>query len=246
MFTLKILGKVRHPYSYTLELLKISIDRLPPGFSADSKKYFEDRLKDFSKRTDCSYEELQQAIVELGQQSWPYRKAYEKLYEIYGRSSEEAFLLENLDKGLRERYEKFIHEGGKLNHIAGAKNADDLWKASPFERFFTPEEKFAIEQALLSARLAARREILELVNDSKRQEYENLAIEFVRRQAVMRDKLGELRSLASVSPKWETEIMLQVRAFEEGWSVVERQIDEQELDKLLEYWKGTLEAFLAA
>ncbi len=239
-------SKTRHPYAYTLDLFKISIDRLPPGFSAQRKKDFEELLKSYTKNPDCSYEELQQAIAELGLESWSYRKAYEKMYETYGRSSEESFLLEKLDKGLRERYERFIQDGGKMNHIAGAKKGEDLWQASPFERYFTPEEKFAIEQALLSAREAARKEITELVSGGKRQEYDALVAEFGQRQGAIRDKIEELRHLATVSPKWEAEILYQVRAFEEGWSVVERQIDEGELDKTLEYWKGTLEAFLAA
>lgn len=81
------------------------------------------------------------------------------MYSRYGRASEEAHLLENLDRGIREKYEQFIHEGGKMGYIARAKSLEELLKPSPFERYFTPEEKFGIEQAMLAATDSARKEI---------------------------------------------------------------------------------------
>ncbi len=238
--------KVRHPYAFSLDLMRQAIDRLPPGFPAKKAKEFAGKLQDLSKRPDAPYAEIQSAIAALGKQSWPYRKAFEELYERYGRSSEESNLLTRLDLGLRDKYARFLNDGGKLNHIESAKSGTEIWSVSQFERFFTPEEKFGITQALIGAREGAREEIETLVEGQRRAEYEALITKFERRRGVMEDKLHELRSLADVSPKWRDEILNQVSTFEEGWSVVERQLDLAELDKLIEYWRGTLESFLAA
>ncbi len=229
-----------------LELLRMAIDRLPPTFSADKKKRYAKQLDGFLKNPKASYEEIQDVIAALGKESWAFRKAYEEMYDRYGRASEEANLLEKLDRDVREKYERFVHEGGKINHIESAKSADDLRNPSPFERYFTPEEKFVIEQALLAARDAARAEIDALVLDKKKDEYQALVAEYKKRQKTIMEKLDGLRKLASVSAKWEPAITDRVRTIEEGWSVVEQGADAEELERETEYWQGTLEAFLHA
>lgn len=236
----------RHPYAYTLELLKLAIDRLPPTFSDEKRRAFQKRLDHFLKNPGEKYENITMTIAELGKQSWPYRKAYEEMYARYGRSSEESFLHENLDHGVREKYAQFIHEGGKINHIGSAKSADDLRQPSPFERYFTPEEKFAIEQALLVARDSARVEIDGLVTDKKRDEYEQLVKSYDARQRNIEAKIDELRHLSGVSDKWADEINDRIRTLEEGWSVVEQGVDLPELERETEYWRGTLASFLHA
>jgi hypothetical protein len=238
--------KVRHPYAFTLDLMRQAIDLLPPGFSSKRRKEYATAFARFQKSPSTPYPEIQETIAELGKESWPYRKAFEDLYARYGRASEESQLLTHLDQGLRDKYETFINEGGKLNHILEAKSGTEIWVASRFERFFAPEEKFSIGQALIEARRAARQEIEELIKGPRRAEYEALISKYDKRRGVMTDKLHELRKLAGVSPKWQPEIEGQIQTFEEGWSVVEKQLDESELDKLIEYWKGTLDAFLAA
>ncbi len=236
----------RHPYAYTLDLFKFALDRLPPTFPEQELKGFRDRLEYFHKNKEAGYEEIQGTISELGRQSWPYRMAYEELYRTYGRAAEEAHLMERLDSGIREKYERFIHEGGKLNHIESAKSGTEIWGGSPFERFFTPEEKFAIEQALLEARDAARKEIDGLALGKRAEEYSRLTQSYRARQAAIEAKLSELKGLAKVSEHWKPFIIDKVSALEEGWSILGASINEELLDRELDYWKGSLEAFLNA
>jgi hypothetical protein len=235
-----------HPHPYTLALLRIAVERLPPTFSASRKKSFMKRHDRYLKDKDASYEEIQETIADIGKETWTFRKAYEEMYDRYGRASEEAHLLENLDQGLRDKYERFIHEGGKINYIAFARSADDLRKPSPFESYFTPEEKFAISQALIASREAAREEIDDLVTETKKDEYARLMKEYKIRQRLIESKIEEMRILASVSPKWRGDIQERLRTIEEGWSVVGQGLDLAGLEKETEHWRGTLESFLHA
>ena len=237
---------VRHPYAYTLSLLRLALDKAPPTYPEEQKQRFLDRLAKFGANPKASYKEITDTIVDFGKDSWPWRKAYEEFYERYGRSSEEAHLLERLDQGLRQKYEKFIHEGGKINYLESPRSEDELYQSSPFERYFSPEEKYAIQQALLDARDAAREEINELVAKSRTEEYAAAVEDWAKRQDLIAADIAELRRLAKVSDKWQAEILGRVRRLEEGWSVVEKGFDEEVVDKELEYWKGTLEAFLNA
>lgn len=238
--------KHRHPHAYTLELLVFAIGHLPPTFPADRKKHYGKRLKEFTRNVSANYDDIHKVIVELGKESWAERKAYEDMYERYGRASEEAHLLENLDVGLRDKYEKFLHEGGKISHIESAKSGEDIWKVSHFERYFGPEEHFAIKQALLAARDQAREEIEDLVTGKKSEEYANLVEGYRGSRGNIEKGIDELRNLAMVSDRWQDTIMDRVKVLEEGWSVVEQGVSQEQLKQELNYWRGTLEAFLTA
>lgn len=235
---------MRHPHAFTLQLLGLAIQNLPPSFPDTRATHFRTLLDRCTGDVRCTYGEIHEAIVSLGKESWSERMAYQELYDRYGRASEEANLLENLDEGIREKYERFVHEGGKINHIESAKSGEAIWGASPFERYFTPEEKFGIEQALLAARTAARKEINELLEGAKSEEFAVTVDSYKESMRRIQVDLDRLRELASVSEKWEKAISDKVHTFEEGWSVVEKGFDEEIVAKELEYWQGTLESFL--
>ncbi len=234
----------RHPHAFTLQLLGMAIQNLPPSFPGARADHFRTLLDRCVGDVQCSYDEIHEAIVDLGKESWSERMAYQEMYDRYGRASEEAYLLENLDKGIREKYEKFVHEGGKINHIEAAKSGEEMWERSPFERYFTPEEKFGIEQALLAARKSAREEIRDLLKGVKSDELDVTIDSYRESMQRIQVDLDQLRELATVSEKWEKAILDKVHTLEEGWSVVEKGFDEEIVAKELEYWKGTLEAFL--
>lgn len=237
---------ILHPYTYTLELLKLAVVHLPPTFSKEKRRAYEKKLEQFLEKPSTKYAEIQKTIVALGKDSWAYRKAYEDMYARYGHSSEEAFLLENLDGELKQKYERFIHEGGKIGYIPKVKSEEEQRQKSPFERFFEPKEIAAVEQALFIARDYARAEIEQLVTTQKRDEYKQLVKQYAERQEKMAAKIDELRRLAGVSAKWEPEIKERIRTIEEGWSVVGNDTDLDDLEQETEYWKGTLATFLKA
>ncbi len=238
------MSEMRHPHVYTLDLLRIAIEHLPPTFSEAKKKTYAKRLARYMNDPAARYEEICETIAEFGKESWAIRKAYEEMYAQYGRASEEAHLLENLDQNVRGKYEQFIHEGGKIGYIATTRSLEELLRPSQFERYFTPEEKLSIAQALLAARAASRVEIDELLHGQKKDEHAALVKEYKVRGRMIESKLDELRRLASISKKWRSTIEDRVKTIEEGWSVVEQGLDIADLEKETEHWKGVLQSFL--
>ncbi|MEA3249126.1 MAG: hypothetical protein U9Q03_02090 [Patescibacteria group bacterium] len=237
---------MRHPHEYTLQLFNLAVKKLPPLYDEKRKAYFSRKTEEFRGDVKTPYEHIRLTITQLGRESWPYRQAYQDMYGNYGRASEEAFLLENLDEGVRKKYEQFLHEGGKLNYLESMRSAEEWTAPTPFEQYFTPEEKFGIAQALLVARDYAKKEIEGLVTGEKRSEYEDLITGYIEKEGAIEAKVEALRKMADVSEKWEPAIMDRVRVIEEGWSVMEQDMDEERLDRELEYWRGTLESFLQA
>jgi hypothetical protein len=236
----------RHPHTYTLQLFRLALDKLPPDFDPIRRTYFEKRWAEFEAAPDTPYEEIRVNITQFGRESWPERKAYQEMYYRYGHSSEEAFLLENLDLGIRQKFEKFLEDGGKINYLNRIRPIEQLLAPTPFEKYFSPEEKFAIAQALLAACDQARQEIEGLITNSRHEEYRQLVREFRLHAQVLEGKIKELEKMAAINKKWSETIMDRVRVLEEGWSIMEAGVNEDELNHELEYWKGTLAAFLAA
>jgi len=242
-----MLTATRHPYAHTLELLMIAVAKLPPGFPLERAESFRASFERFVKAGESAeYKDIHRTIVELGFESWPHRRAYEEMYGRYGRASEEAHLLERLDKGVREKYERFIHDGGKIGYVEQARTEAELRAPSLFERYFTPEEKFAISQALLTAREDAREEIVGLLAGPKVDEYEARIEHYRAEQKHMQVRVAALASMAEVSGHWREDILARVGAIEEGWSVLEKPYTLDDLDHEVEYWKGTLASFLHA
>ena len=56
----------------------------------------------------------------------------------------------------------------------------------------------------------------------------------------LENMLQSLKDMAAKSDKWAPEILDKVRGFEEGWSAVERDFDEDKLRHEIEYWQGVL------
>jgi hypothetical protein len=234
----------RHPHAYTLDLLRLAVDQLPPGVSELDEKIFRRRLDEFAADLRVPYGEIHAVIAELGRTTWPYRQAYAELYARYGRAAEEANLLGSLDEGIRAKYERFIEEGGKLNHVLGARRLNDLRQPVPFGQFFSPEERFAIAQAAVAAREAARQEIAALIEGARAEEYAILANRYRDEQRQIEARMEELAALAEVGDRHRQEIEASLQAFREGWSVVERPVTLEEVTAALNYWHGMMEAFL--
>ncbi|MFH1047900.1 MAG: hypothetical protein V1738_06380 [Patescibacteria group bacterium] len=237
---------LRHPHTYTLQLFQLAIDKLPPNFNPERRDYYSGRLAEFLRDSSVPYEEIRLTITQLGRESWSERQAYRDMYRRYGRSSEESFLLNNLDEGVRAKFEKFIDDGGKINYLRGMRSVAQLTEPTPFEQYFSPEEKFAVAQALLEAHDQARKEIENLLTDSKSDEYRELIKHYGQKEKIIDQKINELGKMAKLSDKWRETIIDRVRVIEEGWSVMEQGIDEPSLDQEIEYWRGTLASFLEA
>jgi hypothetical protein len=222
-----------HPHKYTLDLLKIALDQLPETVPSD---FVEAAFKDYEKFAENMAADpvmIEAKIAEVGKYSWSYRKAFIDLYEKYGKTREEEIFREKLTPDLREKYSGWIKTGHTIH---------DARTGAEFEKFFTSDEKFAIENATLEAHDEVEEETSMMVQGDKKEEYAERLKHWQERQNIINDNIKALRDLAAESPKWTGEILEKARLYEEGWSLVERDPDPYELDKELEYWRDSIQA----
>lgn len=219
-----------HKYQNELNLLKLAIEKTPFSFSRDERARFEVRLSALEADPQTKRDEIEAAIVEVGKATWPHRKAYEDMFAAYAKEKFEDEFIKNLDKDLRAKYENFTRAGGSLH---------DYRRTREMEQAFTPEEYIRIEDAIFEARKFLD-SYMETVISDKADEYNETVKRYGAKQRDCANMIESLKEMARTSEKWAPEIMDKVQKFEEGWSAIERDFDEDQLKHEIEYWQGVI------
>ncbi|MDD4995205.1 MAG: hypothetical protein PHW53_01935 [Patescibacteria group bacterium] len=217
-------------YQNELNLLRIAIEKTPFSFSRDERSKFETRLAALEANPETKRDEIETVIVEVGKATWPHRKAYEGMFAAYAKEKYEEQFINNLDDDLRVKYENFTRAGGSLH---------DYRRTREMEQAFTPEEYTRLEDAIFEARKFLD-SYMETVIAENSDEYNESVKRYESKQRDCANMIESLKEIARTSEKWAPEIMAKVRKFEEGWSAIERDFDEDQLKHEIEYWQGVI------
>lgn len=218
-------------YNNKLFLLKKIIEKIPFTYPESKKKEYEDELHRLESQEEVDPKEVDSLIVKIGKESWPQRQSYEEMVKNYAQDKLEEFFKMHLEENLRKKYEEFTKKGYSI--------IDNYRYAKEFDDFFTAEENLKIEDALFDARdeLAVH---MRGVIKSHRDEFEELVRIYEKKRETLSNMIANLRLLADKSEKWSAEIIDKVNRFEEGWSVIERDFDEDKIMHEIEYWQGVI------
>lgn len=227
--------KLEHPCQFTLNLLWQMAEKAPVTFPEEKREIIKKKCDAFLKDKKVACQKVEEALVEFGREIWPYRKAWEEMYEKYGRPKEAEYFEKNLPKELHERYFACKVKGG--GHCLREYRMCGL-----MEKCFSPDEKFFLDQAVLSTLSKTKEEVNELVLGSKRDEYQKLFEKWSALQKVMAEKIEELKKMAKMHPKWQAEILEKVKTIEEGWSIVERDITLKDIEQVVDFYRGAIES----
>jgi hypothetical protein len=75
----------------------------------------------------------------------------------------------------------------------------------------------------------------------RKQNFDQLVEHWKKEQERIQGLIDQLRSMASRDERWKAEITGKADVFEEGWSIVERDPEEDEIVKEIENWAAVLE-----
>lgn len=226
--------KSDHPCQFTLNLFLEMIEKAPVTFPAEKKEAMKKRYEEFlaDKKIACAM--VLDSIDNFGKEIWPYRKAWQEIYEKYGRAREAEYFEKHIPAALHDKYFACKKEGGghclREYRICGK-----------METCFTPDEKFLLDETVIAALEEAKKEIDGLVLGEKRDEYQVSLQKWNNEQKKLEEKIGELKSLAVKNNKWQAEILDKVKTMEEGWSSVERDIDLEEVAEAVDFYRGAIE-----
>jgi len=221
---------MEHKYQNELNLLKSAIDRIPFTFPENEKKKFEEEYANLEASPETTRDNIEAMIVGVGKANWPYRKAYQDILQNYGADKYEEFFKLHLPENLRAKYEDYINRGGNLHDFRHGKD---------FEKEFTADENLAIEEAFFSAEDEIKGFMMSAVKEHKDEYDESFKI-YEKKQKILANMIESLREMAGESEKWSPQILDKVKNFEEGWSIIDRDFDEDKLKHEIEYWEGVL------
>lgn len=219
-----------HPHQYLLQEFKISIDKLvpltPKEIIDEAKKLYEELAAD----EGANEKQIHDALVYVGRKEFPYRKAYEELCAADEEKRLQLFIVERLDPKVWEKIHNVTHHGV---HVM------DYVNSRLFEEQLTSDERYQVEQAILLAHDVLGKQCSDRAVERKKN-YEELVARWKQEEEKIQGLIDGLKQFAERDAKWRDEILGKVAQLEEGWSVVERDPQEEEIRKEIEYWSTVL------
>lgn len=223
-----------HPHFYTLAILKHILNKTEHTLFPEAR--LEEMKKEYTQMTAdaaVTQTQIEDTLIRFGKEIWPYQEGLEELYRRHGRVLEEQRVKEKLNPLLQTKYAQFLAAGGSLA---------DFRQGAATETYFTPEEKFALGQAVLEAHATTLQEIASSCRADKQHECAEVIADHQQKLARMEKKIEALRALATSSEKWRSEIEDKIHTFEEAFGYLERTFHESDLDGAIDYYQGIIES----
>ena len=223
-----------HPHHFSLNILKALIDSAPKAFPAEKRTEMGKSYEALLANLQASQAEIEETMIAFGKEIWPYRKAFWKMHDIYGSKREGVIVKEKLSPELRSKFLEFVSGGGDL---------EDFRHGAVLEETFTPEEKFTLGQAELEAHDQVDAEIETMCQGEKQAEFQEMVNGFQAFRDKLIEKINILKGMAQQAPKWAGEIEEKARTFEEGFSLLEKSYNIEDIDGAVDYYQGVIDEF---
>jgi hypothetical protein len=218
-----------HPFASLLGEYKIALSHLVPTVPKGVKVDAEKMLEALQRNSDATEDDIRAALVKTGMAEYPHRRAFRELHGARETNRRLEMVLEHVDENVRAKLKKHLDAGVPL---------EELVKSHLFETEFTPEERHQIEDGILDADDHVKEE-MEKAADASAPEYQKLLKKWHSQLEKIVKKIDELEALKNKDPKWKEEIEARVARFREGLSVTEPDPELVDIEKEIEYWKGT-------
>ena len=220
-----------HPHHYLLDEYHFSIEKLVPLTPEPIRQEAERLYVELLANEHVSERQIHQALVEIGKKEYPYRKAYQELCAGDEEKRFEIAAFAHMDTDLAEKIRATTMHGVHLT---------DYVKSKLFESQLGADERYRVEQAILTAHDAVGRQCDERAT-TRQQNFETLVAQWSLKRDAIQRFIDELRAMAERSPHLAGDILAQADAFEEGWSIVSRDPQEQEVREALTSFATQLE-----
>ncbi len=219
-----------HPHEYLLKEYQVAIDNLAPTVPPEVKAEAQSAHDRLLANPEATEDEIRGALFKTGAAEYPHRHAFKELTAGGIEARRVEITLEHVEPGVAEKVKKLTDSGVTMT---------ELTRSQLFESDFTPEERHQVEDALLDADIHVREEFgKEAASDEKK--YAALAKRWTDARDAILAKVAELEAMKDKDEKWRDEIMEKVKRFRDGFSVTEPDPELEEVEKEIEYWKGTM------
>lgn len=220
---------MNHPHQSYLDEFKISIDKMvpltPPEIIEEANKLH----TELSSNLDTTTKQIHQALTLVGRKEFPYRKAYHELCAGDEEKRLQQLVFDRIDESVTKKVQTYTNHGVMIDDYINSKMFEEL----------TPEERLQIEQAVLLAEDTLDHQCDERAH-KRQQQFEELVENWRKESDRLQGLIDGLRTMGAQDEKWKGEVDSICDRLEEGWSIVERDPQEEEIKKELEYWNTVL------
>lgn len=221
---------IRMPNAF-LTQLAFAIKHLPPTIPPEEQAKIEARFGELEALGDeVPDSEVASAMIDIGEIEWPYRLAYKELVMMCCSHTQHDLFLESLSPKTRK---KVVAMGGEDMTVP------ELVHSTMFEEQLSPEERYEVQEAALTARLKMHEYMEEQIN-ARPNDYAKALQKAREEQVRITEAISQLEALASVDPDWEPEITGKVEQFKMGWSIAEPDVTVEDVEREVAYWQETL------
>ena len=219
-----------HPHQSFLDEFAIAIKHLVPLTPQETIDEAKTLHEELSNNPETTEKQIHQALSLVGRKEFPYRKAYIELCQGDEEQRLQKVVFERLEDDVRKKVEEMTKHGVVL---------EEYVKSALFEEQLESDERYQLEQAILLADEVLDNQC-EQRAEKRKIDYEGLVKKSTEYATKLQGRIDQLRAMAVEDPKWAGEINSIADRLEEGWSVVEKDPNEQEINKEIEYWNTVL------
>ncbi len=219
-----------HPHESYLKEFEIAIQKMVPLTPEEIIEEAKKLHAELSADQNTNEKQINQAMALIGRKEFPYRKAFHELCAGDEEQRLQQLVFERIEESLAKKIKELTSHGVIL---------EDYVKSPLFEEQLEGDDRHQIEQAILLADDILKNQCDERAH-ARQKTYDELVKKWTDEADRLQGLINHLRSMATVDAKWLGEINSICDRLEEGWSVVERDPEEEEIKKEIEYWTAVL------
>jgi len=216
----------------TLNIFKIFYNQLPPMVPDYILNEMRKTIERLETQSDLIVEEVERLMIKFGYQVWPWHQAHKEFLLATEEKMGDHFLAPKLSSNLQKKYHEYRNYGMKMS---------DLHSGRPVAEYFTPEERVELTEALVDSRKDLNTYVCHQAGSLEKDKFLQRVEELNEKLADIKNHLNTLKKMAEGESEHENlanEIRSKVRGFEFGLCWLGPDIDHQEVEQAIEFFRG--------
>jgi len=219
------------PISHVTHLFRHLYREMPPLVPRSVRDDMAHALEHIETNMDLTETDIEQMLINFGKALWPYRKAFQELYDVCHMELGEKLFLTKLDNRLKKRYRVYLEHGGCYADLHSGKDVT----------FFSEDERVSLCTAFIVVRKEVALQTTQRVSSVDREKYEGRVVEFENILDDMEKRLDIIRQMVrdeQEHPRFAAEMRALIYHFEEGLCLLSGESDLDTLCRIPEHYEG--------
>ena len=222
---------MHHPaVKHTLTIFERTYNNLPPLVPKDVVDEIDRHVTSLQSDYDVTLPELEDVMIKLGKQVWPYIQAFEEVYKIYEDKLSDRLLEQKASHGVRKKFQTFKEMGGSFR---------DVYHGSVHD-MFEDEERQELAELLVDLKADVRQHAMQAAISHDRETYEEKIEHYGEMIEEINEVVDDLHNLANEEEHegFAKDVRDRARAIEQSLVFLGPKMGMDEIRTSREYYEG--------